>query len=326
MGSIEVRRLAQDHQHLRLTLLAGADGLDGLVTSPRIQKTGLVLTGSAIADPGRIQILGQSEVRYLEGLSERARRKAVQHILAEAEVPCLIVTRGLDPPPGLVEDAEEAGKPLFRTTLSSGYFIGKLHAYLEDKLSTTTTLHGVCVDVFGVGILLRGDSGIGKSECALDLIVRGHRLVADDVVEVVRKPPATLFGYGSDLIKHHMEIRGLGIINIQDLFGVAAIRDRKVIDLVIELVAWKVSDDSYDRTGLEDLRCDVLGVAVPLLRLPVSPGRNVATVVEVAARNYLLQRRGHHSAREFQDQLQARLADRRPSRVHTLPPEDEVAE
>ncbi len=327
MGAIEVRKLGEDRDFLRLTLLAGSSGLEGRITSPRVQKTGLVLTGSAAIDPGRVQILGQAEIHYLRGISEKARRKALRPLLTSPQVPCLIITRGLHPPVEVAEEAEQAGKPLFATSLSSGYFIGKLHAWLEDNLSASTTLHGVAVDVFGVGILLRGDSGIGKSECALDLIVRGHRLVADDVVEVVRKPPATLFAFGSDLIKHHMEIRGLGIINIQDLFGVAAIRDRKVIDMVIELVFWR-DDEVYDRTGLDESTVDILGVHVPLLRLPVSPGRNVATVVEVAARNHLLKIRGHHSAKEFQDHLQARLQERMAGRTRssTLLPEDEIAE
>ena len=168
------------------------------------------------------------------------------------------------------------------------------------------------VDVFGVGILLLGHSGIGKSECALDLVFRGHRLVADDIVDLVRRG-TNLIGKGYDLIKHHMEIRGLGIINIKDMFGVAAVRDEKRIELVLELIRWDQTD-AHDRLGLDEMVYPILEVQVPLLRIPVSPGRNVSSLIEVAARNRLLQVRGHHSAREFQERLDRALADARERR------------
>jgi len=173
---------------------------------------------------------------------------------------------------------------------------------LWSRLSPKTTMHGVLVDVFGVGILLFGKSGIGKSETAMELVINGHRLVADDIVEVSRREGRILLGSGPDIIKHHMEIRGLGILNIKDLFGVSAVRDRKKIEVVAELVKWN-SEEEYDRLGVDDLTHTILGVQIPLIRLPVQPGRNIAAIVEVAARNQLLKIKGHHSAREFQDRL-----------------------
>jgi HPr kinase/phosphorylase len=193
----------------------------------------------------------------------------------------------------------------------SSVFIDKITKYLEDQLSPTTSIHGVLMDVLGVGILLVGKSGIGKSEAALDLVMRGHRLVADDIVDIRRRPPDIVFGSGSDIIKHHMEIRGLGIINIKDLFGIAAVRDTKKIELVVELVEWS-PDEEYDRLGVEDLTYGILDVEIPQLRIPVRPGRNMTSIIEVAARNQLLKIQGHHSAREFQDRLNKAIAEAKP--------------
>jgi HPr kinase/phosphorylase len=180
-------------------------------------------------------------------------------------------------------------------------------------LAPTASIHAVLMDVLGVGVLLLGKSGIGKSEAALDLIMRGHRLVADDLVEVRRTSGEVLVGWASELIKHHMEVRGLGIINIKDMFGVAAVRDEKKIELVLELTRWDATE-THDRLGLDEMVYPILEVPVPLLRIPVSPGRNVSSLIEVAARNRLLQVRGHHSAREFQERLDRALADARERR------------
>jgi HPr kinase/phosphorylase len=185
--------------------------------------------------------------------------------------------------------------------------------FLQAKLSPSTSIHGVLLDILGVGVLLLGKSGIGKSEAALDLVVRGHRLVADDIVNIRRIGPDLVYGSGSGIIRHHMEIRGLGIINIQDLFGIAAIREVKKIELVIELSDWD-QDAEYDRLGIDDEVYAILGEELPHLRVPVRPGRNVATIIEVAARNQLLKLMGHHSAREFQERLNQAIAEARPRR------------
>jgi HPr kinase/phosphorylase len=224
-----------------------------------------------------------------------------------ADIACLVVTKGLEVPPEMVAAADDAGVPLLRTAHLSSTFIESVQNYLEDILTAQTSMHGVLLDVFGVGILLLGKSGIGKSEIALDLVMRGHRLVADDIVDVKRRTPDSVYGAGSEIIKHHMEIRGLGIINIKDLFGVASIRERKKIEIVLELVEWDPSVE-YDRLGVEEKKFRILDVEIPMLIVPVRPGRNMTTIVEVAARNHLLKLQGHHSAREFQERLNRAIA------------------
>jgi HPr kinase/phosphorylase len=223
------------------------------------------------------------------------------------EVACLVVTKDLEVPAEMAAAAEEAGVPLLRSSHLSSTFIQNVQSYLEDQLTASSSMHGVLLDVLGVGILLLGKSGIGKSEIALDLVMRGHRLVADDIVEVKRRTQDAVVGSGSEIIKHHMEIRGLGIINIKDLFGVAAIRERKKIEIVLELVEWDPSVE-YDRLGVDDRKFRILDVEIPMLVVPVRPGRNMTTIIEVAARNHLLKLQGHHSAREFQERLNRAIA------------------
>ena len=217
-------------------------------------------------------------------------------------LPAIIVARGLEPPEFLVELCRKSSIPLFRTQHTSSVLIERVTKYLEERLAPSTTLHGVLVDVLGVGVLIIGKSGIGKSECALDLVARGYRLVSDDVVIVKRMPPSVLFGSSSELIKYHMEIRGLGIINVKDLYGITAIREKKQMDIVVELVKWE-SETEYDRLGLEENTYNILGVDLPYLRVPVSPGRSVATIVEVAARNQILKIMGHHPAKALEREL-----------------------
>lgn len=292
---------------LELESLLGARGLDRKITQARIQKPGLALAGFTYhLHPDRLQILGETEITYLRSLPAETRRTAVRNLCAEG-LSCLVVTKGLDAPPELVEETDSFGVALLRSRLSSAAFIDKVTAFLEDRLAERTSIHGVLIDVLGIGILLLGKSGIGKSECALDLVVRGYRLVADDIVEIQKKPPATLIGSGLELIKHHMEIRGLGIINIKDLFGIAAIRETKKIELVIELLEWQ-NEDEYDRLGFDEMCHEILGVAIPMIRIPVRPGRNLTTIIEVAARNHLLKIMGHNSALEFQRRLTRQIA------------------
>jgi len=256
-----------------------------------------------------VQILGASEIGFLQQLPEDKQITGLDNLLA-LEPACLVVTRGLAAPPHLVQRCDERNVALLASPLVSAVFIDRVTQFLEDKLSPSTSVHGVLVDVLGVGILLLGKSGIGKSETALDLVVRGHRLVADDIVHI-RQRGNIVFGSGSGIIRHHMEIRGLGIINIKDLFGVAAVRETKKIEVVIELVEWDEREE-YERLGLDEQHYEVLGMHIPKLRLPVRPGRNIATIIEVAARNQLLKAQGHHSAREFQDRLNRAIAEARP--------------
>jgi HPr kinase/phosphorylase len=295
---------------LAIDLLAGGRGLDRRITNPYIQKTGLALAGfHEYLQPGRVLIYGESEVRYLERLDPAKRREALERSFSTS-VPCVLVTGGLDVPADLIAEADRAGVPLLATPIGTATAIGKLTALLEDRLAVREVIHGVLLDILGLGVLIVGESGIGKSECALDLVVRGHRLVADDTVEVRRRAASIVIGSCPELTRHHMEVRGLGLINICDLFGVASTRTSKRVELVVQLERWDPHRE-YDRLGLDDAFFEVLGLRVPLIRMPVAPGRNLAILVEVAARNQLLRGRGSNAARELAAKLDARLRDHR---------------
>ncbi|MFQ5465180.1 MAG: HPr(Ser) kinase/phosphatase, partial [Thermodesulfobacteriota bacterium] len=248
--------------------------------------------------PDRLQIFGAAEIGYLTSLSVEKRKNSVK-VLEKRDLPAIILARGLEPPDFLLELCEKRDTPLLRTTLTSSLLIERVSKYLEERLAPVTTMHGVLVDVLGMGILITGKSGIGKSECALDLVTRGHRLVSDDVVIIRRLPLNILSGTSSDLIRYHMEIRGIGIVNVKDLFGITAIRKKKQMDLVVELVKWEPAS-VYERLGLGEDTLEILGVDLPYLKVPVSPGRSVATIVEVAARNQILKLMGQHSARDLE--------------------------
>lgn len=307
MISLPVRRLLTDkNNQLELKLLGGQKGFSKKITIPQIQKPGLALTGdTSNLHPGRIQVLGGSEIRYLSSLS-RNNQATVMRKIGRVDIACIVLTRGNRPPPTLLQEALKRGIPLFQTPLPTSTFIIRVTKYLEEQLTETTTIHGVLVDVFGVGILLLGKSGIGKSECALELVMKGHRLVADDAVQIRKKGPDSLYGSGSELIKYHMEIRGLGIINIKDLFGVASVRDQKLIELVVDLVEWS-SKDEYERLGIDEQTHEILGVSLPMAQIPVRPGRSLTSVIEVAARNQLLKVKGIYSAQELQEKLTQEL-------------------
>ena len=295
--------------HLALILLAGRKGLTKRIAHPQVQKMGLALTGfTRFVDPERLQIIGNTELAFFGTLSFDLQKEVIRKICA-IDLACVVVTRNLEIPYLLMQEAEEKGIPLFRTSLRSIDFIEQVTQFLEEKLAPTTSVHGVLMDVFGVGLLILGKSGIGKSECALDLILRGHRLVADDMVSIQRRLPASLIGNGFDVIQHHMEIRGLGIINIRQLFGVETIRGQKRIELVLELVAWDQQME-YERVGLEEEKYTLLGVEVPMLKIPVTPARNLSTIIEVAARNHLLKRMGINSALELEGNLLRKMQDK----------------
>jgi HPr kinase/phosphorylase len=304
---------------LPLDLLAGADGLHRLITSPHIQKTGLALAGfHDYLKPGRVLIFGESEVRYLEGLEPAGRVSALRLALT-LDFPCVLITGGFTPPTELVLEAERATLPLLKTSVATPTAIAKLTSFLEDTLAERTVMHAVLMDILGLGVLIVGESGIGKSECALDLIVRGHRLVADDTVEIRRRADTILIGTCPELTRHHMELRGLGLINVKDLFGIASTRSSKRVELVVQLERWDPAHE-YERLGLDDDFYEVLGLRVPLIRMPVAPGRSIAILVEVAARNQLLRSRGHHAARAFAERLEQSLRD------GALPPDEEDEE
>ncbi|MCP4199492.1 MAG: HPr(Ser) kinase/phosphatase [Proteobacteria bacterium] len=291
---------------LGLEIIAGQKGLDRRITAASIQKPGLALAGFVdMFKPGRVQVLGRTEIDYLWSLVPKERTQAIENLLS-CVPPAVVVTRGSDIPEQLIGAADTYDVPLLQTGLRSSIFVESLHRYLFNRLARVRSVHGVLVDVFGVGVLMIGKSGIGKSECALELVMRGHRLVADDVIEISKRPPSTIIGSGAELIRHHMEIRGLGIINVRDLFGISAIRELKRIDLVVSLEDWD-DEKSYERLGVSIKTHEILSVVLPKVLIPVRPGRSLTAIVEVAARNQLLKSMGHHSAMEFQNRVQEGL-------------------
>jgi HPr kinase/phosphorylase len=309
MGFILVEELRKEKEYgLDLRLVAGKKGLGKKITDSRIHKLGLALAGFTdhIQSHG-IHLLGNTELSYLKALPLKKREEIIRKICS-LDIPCFVFSASDRIPKSLIQESEKASIPLFRTGLGSHFFIQRASKLLERRLSAGESAHGVLVDVFGVGVLILGPSGIGKSECALDLIMRGHRLVADDVVHVRKVPPSTVIGSGFDLVKHHMEIRGLGIIDIRSLFGVEAIRQRKKVELVVELVEWHAD---YDRLGLEEQGYTISGVELPMVRIPVTPGRNLATIIEVAAKNHLLKGMGYHAAAELDKKLTRKITSKR---------------
>jgi HPr kinase/phosphorylase len=304
---------------VRLRRLAGLAGLGRPIRHPRVQKSGLALAGHFYGVvPGRVQILGETELSYLDSLDAEGRMASARGFFSLG-LSCVIVTSNQEPPRSFVSSAEATSTPLFVSNGRSSRTINAVHAVLDDRLAPQTILHGVLVDVFGVGLLLLGQSGIGKSECALELVLRGHRLVADDIVQCDWRPPGVVFGAAADLLKHHIEARGLGVLNVKALFGVTSVRDRKSIDVVVRLVKWDDKDE-YDRLGVEDKYHMILGTPIRELTVPVRPGRDMGSILEVAARNELLRRAGDHSARDFLGRLEGRLLEARdPTSTATLP-------
>jgi HPr kinase/phosphorylase len=301
---------------LPLELLSGQAGLERPIASPHIQKTGLALAGfDEYLQSGRVLVFGESEVRYLESLDGETRTEILASSFAH-DIPCVLITGGWKPPVELLNASDRYHVPLLRTPVMTPVAIAKMGALLENALAVREVVHGVLMDILGMGVLIVGDSGIGKSECALDLVVRGHRLVADDAVEVRRRGETDLIGTCPDLTRHHMEVRGLGVMNIRDLFGVASTRTSKRMELVVQLERWDPARE-YDRLGIDEKVYELFGVKIPLIKLPVAPGRNLAILVEVAARNQLLRGLGVNAARELVSRLEQQLlsADARRAEV-----------
>jgi HPr kinase/phosphorylase len=307
--AILLRDLAES-RGIDLELLAGGGGLDRRITNPHPQKTGLALSGfDKYLREGRVFVLGESEVRFLESLTPGERTAVIRQVFSHA-LPCLVVSAGFQPPPEVLAEADRAKVPVMKTRAATPLVMARLSDALDVYLAARAVVHGVLMDILGLGVLIVGESGIGKSECALDLVVRGHRLVADDAVELRARADAYLIGTCPELTRHHMEIRGLGLINVQDLFGVASTRRSKRVELVVQLERWDPTRE-YDRLGLDEEHHETLGVRVPMLRMPVAPGRNLAILVEVAARNQLLRSGGLNAARRLADRLDAQLGQAR---------------
>lgn len=306
-GHVEVSELlGSELLDLKLKVLSGEGHLDRRITHPRVQKPGLAFAGYfEYIKPGRVQIVGESELEYLRtvGSAERSERFRA---IAALEIPVVVVTKGLQPLDDMLEAFRIGSIPVLSAKALSSVVIKRLSFFLEDHLVPSTRVHGVLLDVYGLGVLIIGTSGVGKSEAALDLITRGHSLVADDRVSIKRYPNGELIGYSEEPIRHHMELRGLGIINVKDLFGLAAVRERKSVELVVELEHWE-EGKAYDRLGLDETVYTILETPCPYIRMPVALGRNVANLVEIAARNHVLKIQGTHSAREFARKLEEKI-------------------
>ena len=290
--------LAEPRLDAIMRVVAGRDGMDRNIDHPRVQKPGLALAGHAHGVvPTRVQILGETEITFLEELSDTAQAEAARNLFGVG-LSLVVVTRGIDPPQALLTEAQKTSTPMVVAEPRSSRTIQAIHLVLDGIFAPAETRHGVLMDVHGVGTLLLGPSGIGKSECALFLVERGHRFVADDQVILSLLPSGQILGRAPTLLRNHLEVRGIGIINVRDLFGANAVRTEKIVELVVELCPWK-DDESFDRLGLDDSTLDILGVPLPMLRIPVRTGRNMAVILEVAARNHILKAAGHHGAKNF---------------------------
>lgn len=308
MGGLSVRALVEEtREELGLEVLAGEEGLDRSFVSAAVVRPGLALAGYFEHLPsGRVLLFGGTELAYLSTLDEKTRKERLR-ALVTPDVPCIIVARDFVVPPDLLEVARETGTPLLASSRLFLKLASRLHMYLEDRFAPETYVHGALLDVAGVGILILGASGIGKSECALDLVSRGHRLVADDVVRIRLRGGSILMGSAAEVIRHYLEVHGLGVINVKDVFGVGAVRTRKRVSLVVRLEEWD-STREYDRLGLDERTVTILGVRVPEIVLPVRPGRNLATLVEVAGLNHRLKRMGEHPAVRLGERLSRQMA------------------
>ena len=289
----------KEHNSLNLKCIGGRKGLVREINIPDINRPGLALSGffDSFAHE-RLQIFGRGEAAYLKKLEEDNKDDTLRQMFS-FPIPCCIFTHNLSPNKTFAEIAEKAQCPVLQTDLSTSEFSTRITRILSGIFAPRQSLHGVLVEVYGLGILILGDSGVGKSETALELVMHGHRLVADDVVEIHCVNGNILMGTGANkIIAHHMEIRGMGIINVTHLFGVAAIRDRKQIELVVTLAEWD-SKKNYDRIGLEEQYMEFLGVNIPRLEIPVKPGRNIPIIIETAAMNERLKKMGYNAAKEF---------------------------
>lgn len=289
---------------LELELIAGEAGIEREITGADISSPGLVLAGFTGRFPrGRVQVLGETELMYLGSL-DSGRRAEVLRTFLSFDAPCVFVTKALEPPAELRELAAAMGIPLIRSGLKTGEFFRRIKPFLEDEFAPSTAIHGSLADVYGVGLLFIGPSGIGKSEAVVDLVERGHRLVADDVVLVRRRGVDVLIGRGHEHQQHHMEIRGIGIVDVRALFGIRAVRQQKRIEVVVQLEQWSDSAD-YDRTGLDRQTTEILGVELPKVLIPLNPGKNITVIAEVVSMNHLLRYSGVDSARLFEQNLRA---------------------
>lgn len=301
-------KVAELVKRFKMEVVCGEAGLKRKILVSDLYRPGLEMAGYFTYHPKeRVQILGRTELAFFETLSEEDKRERMSK-LCDDETPCICVSRGLDVPVELIETATEKDMPVLRSNVATTILASRITGFLETKLAPSTTIHGVLVDVYGVGMIIMGGSGIGKSETALELVKRGHRLVADDAVEIRQTADNVLHGAAPDLIKHLLEIRGVGIINVMTLFGAGAIRNEKKITVAVRLETWQ-EDKQYDRLGIDEETTRILDTDLPLVTIPVRPGRNLAVIIEVAAMNYRLKRMGYNAALQFTNKLTEAIAE-----------------
>lgn len=298
-----VKDLYERHaKHLSLELIAGKSGLSRHIKVPEAQRPGLSLSGYMKSHAAkRILIFGKVEIEYIQDLDPQIRIERLEALINQ-HTPAVIIARRFRPPKELRSICEKNNIPLFRTSLSTMNLLSKLTFLLNEEFAPSTSCHGTLVEVFGVGVLIQGDSAVGKSEAALGLIERGHRLISDDIVKVKKKEGSYLEGSGAALTRHHMEIRGIGIINVAHLYGVVCVRNQKSIDIAVRLEIWH-DDHFYDRVGLEENFTSILDIKLPYLVLPVKPGRDVVLLLETIALHHRLKEMGYNSAQEFTHKL-----------------------
>lgn len=313
MGALTVSEfLSLKGEALDLVLLTEEGTAGRSIVTDEVMSPGLVLAGfDERFSHERAQVLGETEIRYLDSLAPDALGEALDRFLGY-DLPVVFITKGLDPPPGLVERANRRGIPVIATGFKTGRFYNSIQSFLDTRFAPTTYAHGSLADIYGVGLLFVGRSGIGKSECVLDLVERGHRLVADDQVHIVRRAGGVLIGRSHEVLGFHMEIRGVGIIDVQGLFGVRSVRIQKRIEVVVRLEDWEETVD-VERVGLEDETTDILDVPIPLVRVPLNPGKNITVIAEVVAMSHLQRFAGLHAAERFNE----RLIDRMRTRAQT---------
>jgi HPr kinase/phosphorylase len=291
---------------LQLSHVPESNGLDREIASPHISSPGLALAGyTERFAPHRLQVLGETEIRYLRSLTEDERRRILKEFF-QFKVPCVFLTKGIQPPAGMIEEATFAGVAILISALKTNEFYNRIKPWLEEEFAPTTTMHASLADVFGVGLLFTGRSGIGKSEIVLDLVERGHRLVADDLVIVSRRGNDVLIGRGHELQSHYMEIRGIGLVDIRAMFGIRAVRQQKRIEVVVHLEDWD-ANTQVDRTGLDGESIDILEINLPQVRVLLNPGKNITVICEVIAMNHLLKYSGFDPAERFNERLISRM-------------------
>lgn len=297
--TIKVKELATA---LNLEIVTGEEALDRAIRTADVSRPGLELTGYFnYYSHDRLQLFGSKEVTFARRMMPEERLMVVRRLCAE-DTPALIISRGLDVPDEMVQACNEKQIPILRSTISTSRLLGQITSYLDGRLATRTNVHGVLVDVYGLGVLIQGDSGIGKSETALELIKRGHRLIADDRVDIYKQDDLTLIGEPPKILEHLIEIRGIGIIDVMNLFGASAVRGSMQVQLAVYLEAW-AKDKKYDRLGSSDEVVELGEVAIPQIKIPVKTGRNVAIIIEVAAMNFRAKTMGYDATQAFEDRL-----------------------